>query len=373
LNEAPVLIRNIESAIVDRGFSEGWVKPAVKPETVNHSGFNVAVVGSGPAGLAAAQQLVRRGHRVTVFEKKSLLGGLLRYGIPDFKMEKDVLDRRLRQLKDEGVKFVTDAEIGKDFQPEDLERNFHSVCLTVGSETPRDLVLPGRDAQGIHYAMDFLVAQNKSIAENKKSLLSAEEKNVIILGGGDTGSDCLGTALRQGCASITQFEILGKPPLWRDERTPWPFWPVQLRTSHAHEEGGKREWGLATTEFLTENGKLTGLRTVRTEVVDGRILPIQGTEKTWKADLVFLALGFTGPAQLNWMDKLGVRRDFLGNIQVNSRFETSVSGFFSAGDAKRGASLIVWAIAEGRKMAASVDRYLLRRESHHVSFGRIES
>jgi glutamate synthase (NADPH/NADH) small chain len=353
INSDPVAIRSIESAIIEKGFAEGWVRAQ---SVATSSGKKIAVIGSGPAGLAAAQELARAGHEVSVFEKQDRVGGLLRYGIPDFKMEKKILDRRLEQLVQEGVHFVTNIEIGRDMEPEELQEKFDAICLTLGAESPRRLEIPGSNADGIYVAMDFLIAQNRLLAGTSgfRPDLNAKNRHVIILGGGDTGSDCLGTAHRQECASVTQFEILERPPTTRSDGNMWPLWPTKLRTSHAHEEGGNREWSLSTTEFLVENGKVTGLKTLQLK---------SGIEKVWPADLVLLSLGFSGPSQAPWISRLGIERTSRGNIFAHSNFETSVPGIFSAGDARRGASLIVWAIAEGRKMAASVDRYLRGNQS----------
>lgn len=357
INSDPVSIRLLESSIIDHGFEQDWVKPILSKRK---SGKKVAVVGSGPAGLAAAQQLARSGHDVTVFEKSDRIGGLLRYGIPDFKMEKHVLDRRLEQMRQEGVEFRTGVEIGDTLDPAELQSQFDAVCLATGSERPRDLGVPGRELRGIHFAMDFLVGQNRTIAGNAdlRERISAQGKNVIILGGGDTGSDCLGTALRQGAKSIRQFEILPRPPESRDTSTPWPLWPMQLRTSHAHEEGGIRDWNVSTVAFLGESGHVKCLQAERVVLREGRFAPVEGSGFDFDADLVLLALGFAGPSCGAWIEKLGVKLDARGAIAVNSGFMTSRAGVFAAGDAKRGASLIVWAIAEGRKMAASVDQYL---------------
>jgi glutamate synthase (NADPH/NADH) small chain len=383
LKSDPVTIRNIESSIIDRGFAQGWVKP-VKPSA--SSGRKVAVVGSGPAGLAAAQQLARAGHSVTVFEKAPRAGGLLRYGIPEFKMEKSVLDRRLAQLEAEGVRFETGVAIGptpraetktgsnyslsgatRAIEAEKLVRDFDAVCLTLGAEQPRDLAVPGRELKGIHQAMEYLTRENLLLEGATASSLvypgddtwDARGKNVIILGGGDTGSDCLGTAHRQGAISIAQFELLPEPPRERAPSTPWPMWPMQLRSSHAHEEGGKRLWSVSTTGFVGDDqGRVRALRAQQVTMVQGRPTPVPGTEFEMPADLVILAMGFTGPARAGLHEALGLRLDPRGNIQTGADLMSSRPGVFAAGDVRRGASLIVWAIAEGRRMAASVDRYL---------------
>lgn len=344
----PVTIKNIELSIVERGFRDGKIAPVL----AGHStGKSVAVVGSGPAGLAAAQQLARRGHSVTVYEKADAIGGLLRYGIPDFKMEKNVLDRRLDQLAAEGVLFRTSCELGVDTTIEKLREEFDAVCLTVGAERPRDLGVPGRDLPGVHFAMDYLVDQNRRVAGKsiEPGAIDARGKDVVILGGGDTGSDCLGTVLRQGAATVRQFELMPMPGTKRDVATPWPLWPMKLRTSHAHEEGGERGWSMATAEFV---GDSAGVRSVRGTRLD------TGAPFELKANLVLLALGFVGPATGAFSKSAEMVRSSRGALAVGSDFQTDRPGVFAAGDATRGASLIVWAIADARKMAAAVDRYL---------------
>lgn len=367
INEDPVTIRSIESSIIDRGFEEGWVTPKLSDI---RSGKKVAVVGSGPAGLAAAQQLARAGHEVTVFEKADRPGGLLRYGIPDFKMEKWVLDRRLKQLSEEGVVFKTSVEIGSSAYPADsVARDFDAVCLTMGAEQPRELPIPGRELRGVHLAMDYLTQQNRKNAGfdvDPASAILAAGKRVVIIGGGDTGSDCLGTARRQGCLEAHQFELLSEPPISRSPQTPWPVWPMQLRISHAHEEGCKREWSVSTTEFVegtgADQGRIVGLRAQRVLFEGGKPVPVSGTEFTLACDLVLLAMGFTGPSQQKSTDALvkafNLTLDVRGNIATNSQYQTVNPKVYAAGDVRRGASLIVWAIAEGRKMAAAVDRSL---------------
>lgn len=371
----PVSIRNIESGIIERGFEEGWVQP-VLPKI--RSGKKVAVIGSGPAGLAAAQQLVRAGHSVTVFEKSAKIGGLVRYGIPDFKLEKSMIDRRLEQMVAEGVIFktgveVTDREVVDEHVIDiaEIQKNFDAICLTIGAEQPRDLPVPGRNLEGVHFAMDYLTQQNQRSSGDLDTgdttavqRLHARGKRVIIIGGGDTGSDCLGTAHRQGCKEVHQFEIMPMPPKLpsnvRHESTPWPFWPLKLRTSHAHEEGGNRRWSVATTEFVgDENRKLTGIKGVEvSRDAKGNFAPVAGTEFEIEVDLVLIAMGFSGVKRQTWLKKLGVALDSRGNIQSDSQYRTNIRGVFAAGDAKRGASLIVWAIAEGRKMAEVVDHFL---------------
>lgn len=359
----PVSIRVIEWNIIDKGFAEGWVAP-ILPEM--ETGKKIAVIGSGPAGLAAAQQLRRNGHTVVVFEKADRIGGLLRYGIPEFKMEKAVLNRRLEQMEAEGVVFKTNVEAGKDLSAEDLRREFDAVCLANGAMVGRDLPIPGRELNGIHLAMDYLTQQNKE-CEGETFLpalrISAEKKRVVIIGGGDTGSDCLGTAHRQGATEVYQFELLPQPPPRRAESTPWPLWPMQLRTSHAHEEGCKREWSVSTKSFSGKNGKVEKLQAVRVEMkVDAQGRPqfveIPGTEFELQADLVLLAMGFTGPEKPGLLTELGVKFDPRGNVAVDENHMTSVEGVFAAGDVKRGASLIVWAIREGRDAARGIEQYL---------------
>lgn len=357
INSDPVSIRVIEWNIIDRGFSEGLVEPVLP---VGKTGKTVAIVGSGPAGLAAAQQLARAGHSVTVFEKSDRIGGLLRYGIPDFKMEKWVIDRRLVQLKAEGVDFKTSVHVGKDITGEQLRRQFDAVCLAMGAEHPRDLAVPGRDLKGIHFAMEFLTQQNKRNAGDKipGEPITAKGRRVVIIGGGDTGSDCLGTAHRQGCTEVHQFELLPEPPPERAPSTPWPLWPMQLRTSHAHEEGCDRQWSVSTTKFTGHNGHVTKLHARRVRYENGAFVPVPNSDFEMDVDLVLLAMGFTGPVKNGLLDSLGVAYDARGAVAVDETFMTNVDGVFAGGDTKRGASLIVWAIAEGRKMAAGVDKYL---------------
>ena len=357
INSDPVSIRIIEWNIIDKGFDEGWVAPVLP---VARTGRTVAVVGSGPAGLAAAQQLARAGHRVTVFEKADRIGGLLRYGIPDFKMEKWVIDRRLEQMKAEGVEFRTNIHVGVDISADELRRQFDVVCLALGSELARELPVPGRELKGIHPAMDYLVQQNKRNAGDviTEEPITAKGKRVVIIGGGDTGSDCLGTTHRQGCLEVHQFELLPEPPPARAESTPWPLWPMQLRSSHAHEEGCDRQWSVSTTRFSAHNGHVTKLHAHRVTFENGRFIPMPGTEFEMEVNLVLLAMGFTGPVKNGLLDSLGVKYDARGNVVVDENYMTSVEGVFAGGDVKRGASLIVWAIAEGRKMAVGVDKYL---------------
>ncbi len=357
INSDPVSIRIIEWNIIDKGFDEGWVAPVLP---VARTGKTVAVVGSGPAGLAAAQQLARAGHRVTVFEKADRIGGLLRYGIPDFKMEKWVIDRRLDQMKAEGVEFKAGVHIGVDINGEELRRQFDVVCLALGAEQARELPVPGRELKGVHLAMDYLVQQNERNAGDvlTEEPITAKGKRVVIIGGGDTGSDCLGTTHRHGCLEVHQFELLPEPPPVRADSTPWPLWPMQLRSSHAHEEGCDRQWSVSTTRFSGHHGHVTKLHAHRVTFENGQFIPMPGTEFAMEVDLVLLAMGFTGPVKNGLLDSLGVKYDARGNVAVDENYMTSVEGVFAGGDVKRGASLIVWAIAEGRKMAAGVDKYL---------------
>jgi len=363
INEAPVSIRVIEWNIIDKGFDEGWVQPILSPYK---TGKTVAVVGSGPSGLACAQQLARAGHRVTVFEKADRIGGLLVYGIPDFKMEKWVVDRRLEQMKAEGVEFCANVEVGRDLSGEELQRRFDAVCLAMGAEQARELPVPGRELKGIHLAMDYLIQQNKRNTGQviTDEPITAKGKRVVIIGGGDTGSDCLGTTHRQGCVEVHQFELLPEPPPQRADSTPWPLWPMQLRTSHAHEEGCDRQWSVSTTRFTGHNGHVTKLHGHRVTFENGKFTPLPNNDFEMNVDLVLLAMGFTGPVKNGLLDSLGVAYDARGNVLVDQNFMTSVPAVFAGGDVRRGASLIVWAIAEGRKMAASVDQYL---QAGHVT------
>ncbi len=357
INSDPVSIRVIEWNIIDKGFDEGWVQPVLP---VSRSGKKVAIIGSGPAGLAAAQQLARAGHGVTVYEKADRIGGLLRYGIPDFKMEKWVIDRRLEQMKAEGVEFKTGVTVGKDISGEELRRKYDAVGLAMGAEQPRELPIPGRELKGIYPAMEYLTQQNKRSAGDTITgePITAKGKKVVIIGGGDTGSDCLGTTHRQECAEVHQFELLPEPPPQRAGSTPWPLWPMQLRTSHAHEEGCDRQWSVSTTKFSGQNGHVTKLHAHRVKFENGKFTPMPGTDFEMDVDLVLLAMGFTGPVKNGLLDSLGVKYDARGNVAADERFMSSVEGVFAGGDVRRGQSLIVWAIAEGRKMAAGLDAYL---------------
>ncbi len=355
INQPPVTIKQIEKNIVERGFLEGWIRP--EPSKIR-TGKKVAIVGSGPAGLASAQQLCRAGHAVVVYEKADRIGGLLRYGIPEFKLEKHIIDRRLEQMSAEGVEFITGAEVGKNVAVEDLRREFDAIVLAGGAEQPRDLNIPGRELRGIHFAMEYLPQQNRrnlgDTIEPEAEIL-ATGKRVVIIGGGDTGADCLGTCHRQKPLSVHQFEIMPKPPEDRSPLTPWPLWPMQLRIEGAHEEGGVRDWSLATTKF-TGNGSVQQLHGVRVGPPP-KFEPIPSTEFTMEADLILIAMGFVGPAR-SMLDQLGVELDSRGNVATDQNNMSSVPGVFAAGDMRRGQSLVVWAIAEGRKTAASVDAYL---------------
>jgi glutamate synthase (NADPH/NADH) small chain len=368
ITEPAVTIKQNEKNIVERGFLEGWITP-VLPK--HRSGKKVAIVGSGPAGLAAAQQLCRAGHAVTVYEKADRIGGLLRYGIPEFKLEKHIIDRRLEQMSAEGVKFVTNVHIGVSVAVEDLRRDFDAIVLAGGSEQPRDLKIPGRELKGIHYAMEFLPQQNKRCHGDRldpATDILATGKRVVIIGGGDTGADCLGTCHRQKPISVHQFEIMPKPPQERAPQTPWPLWPMQLRTEGAHEEGGIRDWSIATTSFTGNengNGNVKQLHAVRVGPAP-KFEPIAGTEFTMDADLVLIAMGFLGPVRNGMIEQLGVQLDNRGNVATDENYMSSVPGVFAAGDMRRGQSLVVWAISEGRKAAAGVDRYLKQLSAPRV-------
>ncbi|MDR4500144.1 MAG: glutamate synthase subunit beta [Nitrospirales bacterium] len=366
INQDPVSIRVIEWNIIDKGFDEGWIEPILP---IVSTGKKVVVVGSGPAGLAAAQQLARAGHSVTVYEKADRIGGLLRYGIPDFKMEKWVLDRRLDQMRVEGVDFETNVHVGVDLTVQALQSDFDAVLLTIGAEHARDLPVPGRELKGVHFAMEYLTQQNKRVAGDTivEEAISAKDKRVVIIGGGDTGSDCLGTAHRHGCAEVHQFELLAEPPPSRAESTPWPLWPMQLRTSHAHEEGCDRQWSVSTTRFSGREGQVTKLHAQKVQFENGKFTPIAGSEFELDADLVLLAMGFTGPVKQGLLDAFGVQCDARGCVTVDENFMTSVDGVFAAGDTKRGASLIVWAIAEGRKAASGIHQYLMSNQHSTAS------
>ncbi|MDB5351669.1 MAG: NADH/NADPH-dependent glutamate synthase small subunit [Planctomycetota bacterium] len=363
INDDPVTIKQIEISIVDRAWSEGWIVPL--PPKVK-TGKTVAVIGSGPAGLAVAQQLARAGHDVTVFERADRIGGLLRYGIPDFKMEKWKLDRRLAQMEAEGVIFKPGVNVGVDLTAQSLLDDFDAICLCGGATLARDLPIPGRELKGIHFAMDFLPLQNQRVAGDTVTddpHFTAKNKHVVIIGGGDTGADCLGTSHRQGCKSVHQFEIVPRPPDDRAPFNPWPQWSNVFRVSSAHEEGGVREYSINTKQFLGDDGRVTALETVQVELktVDGRMqfVEIPGTEKTYPADLVLLAMGFVGPERKGLLEELGVELDRMGNVKADANKRTSVEKVFTAGDMTRGQSLIVWAIAEGRHAAHAIDEALM--------------
>ncbi|MEX2470590.1 MAG: glutamate synthase subunit beta [Gemmatimonadota bacterium] len=356
INDDPVTIKSIECAIIDRAWEEGWVRPLVAEK---RTGRTVAIVGSGPAGLACAQQLARVGHDVTVFERNATVGGLLRYGIPDFKMEKRHIDRRVEQMETEGVVFTTRCEIGTDLPVETLIKEFDAVVLSGGAERPRDLEVPGRRLDGVHFAMDFLTQQNRRVANEPvdgEDILAAD-KHVVVIGGGDTGSDCIGTSWRQGAKSVTQLEIMPRPPQKEDKGTTWPEWPLKLRTSSSQEEGGERDWSVATERFSGEDGRVTTLHGVR---LTPKMQRIEGTEFELQADLVLLAMGFVHPVQEGMLNSLGVAYDKRGNVAADTeQYRTSVDKVFAAGDMRRGQSLVVWAIREGRQCARAVDAHLM--------------
>jgi glutamate synthase (NADPH/NADH) small chain len=366
IDQPPVTIEQIEKEIIERAFAEGWIK-AEPPRA--RSGFNVAVVGSGPAGLAAAAQLNRAGHRVTVFERDDRIGGLLRYGIPDFKLEKWVLDRRLELLAAEGVQFAPGTDDGGAVPFDELKAKYDALVIAIGSRTPRDLPVPGRELAGVHFAMEFLGQQNRRVAGDAEAAapIHATGKHVIILGGGDTGSDCLGTSLRHGAASVRQIELLPQPPAERAGDNPWPGWPIIMRTSSSHEEGGERDFALMTKRLLGEQGRVTQLEAVRVAVSrgpGGRLAfdEVAGSETALPCDLLLLAMGYIGPQAEGLASQLSVALDARGNVATKG-FATSVAGVFAAGDAQRGQSLIVWAISDGRECARAVDEWLTGRPS----------
>ena len=359
INEPPVSIKVVEKHIIEHAFRQGWIRPDPPQQ---RTGKRVAIVGSGPAGLAAAQQLNRTGHLVTVFEKSDRIGGLLRYGIPDFKMEKWILDRRLKQLAAEGIEFRTKVHVGRDIPAEELREDFNAILLAAGAEQPRDLPVPGRRLKGIHYAMEFLPQQNKRCAGDEvPGQILATGKRVVIIGGGDTGADCLGTCHRQKAASVHQFEILPKPPDQRSGDTPWPLWPLQLRIESSHEEGGIREWSVATTGFTgDEQGNVRNLQAIRVGPAP-KFEPLPGTEFELDADLVLIAAGFTGPVKNGLLEQIGVNLDARSNVATDGKYMSSIPGVFAAGDARRGQSLVVWAISEGRQAADAIHGYLESR------------
>jgi glutamate synthase (NADPH/NADH) small chain len=366
--DTPVTIKTIECQIVDRAWEEGWIQPVI---AARKTGKTVAVVGSGPAGMAAAQQLARAGHSVTLFEKSDRIGGLLRYGIPDFKMEKHHIDRRMRQMEAEGVVFRTNVEVGVTVSMDMLLADYDAVVLSGGAEAPRDLPIPGREMDGIHFAMDFLTQQNKRVAGDPETkaapngTLTAKGKHVVVIGGGDTGSDCIGTSNRHGAASVTQFEILPQPPAKENKMLVWPDWPLKLRTSSSHQEGCERDWSVQTKRAIGENGKITALECVRVEwkLGDGgqmKLVEVPGSEFTLKADLVLLAMGFVGPRKQGLVEQAGVELDARGNVKAPlTTYQTSKPKVFACGDMRRGQSLVVWAIREGRQCARGVDEFLM--------------
>ncbi len=363
IDDNPVTIKSIECSIVDRGWQEGWIQPYVASRK---TGKRVAVVGSGPAGLACSQQLARAGHSVTLFEKADRIGGLLRYGIPDFKMEKRLIDRRMKQMEAEGVEFRTGVEVGTTLSIKSLLEGYDAVALTGGAEWPRNLEVPGRELDGIHYAMDFLVQQNKRVAGDEESraaprgTISAKGKHVIVIGGGDTGSDCVGTSNRQQAASVTQLEVMPRPPDHEDKAMTWPDWPLKFRTSSSHEEGADREFAVLTKRALGKDGRLTALECVHVEWKNGKMAEVEGSRFELKADLVLLAMGFLGPRKPGMIEQSAVALDPRGNVLANTvDYKTSVPRLFAAGDMRRGQSLVVWAIREGRQCARAIDESLM--------------
>jgi glutamate synthase (NADPH/NADH) small chain len=361
--DQPVTIKSIEMAIADKGWKEGWIKPR-PPE--RKTGKSVAVVGSGPAGLACAQQLARAGHSVTVFEKADRIGGLLRYGIPDFKMEKHLINRRAVQMEAEGVVFKTSTEVGVDVSVKSLKENFDAIVLAGGAEEPRSLDIPGAELPGVRLAMEFLTQQNKRNAGDDevraapRGTLTAKGKHVIVIGGGDTGSDCVGTSNRQGALSVTQIEIMPRPPEKEDKALTWPNWPMKLRTSSSHEEGVERDWSVLTKEVIGEDGRVTGLKCVRADWSNGKLGEVPGSEFVIPADLILLAMGFTGPRKAGLLSQSGVRLTERGNVDANTEdYRTSEDMVFACGDMRRGQSLVVWAIREGRQAARAVDEALM--------------
>jgi glutamate synthase (NADPH) small chain len=372
INADPVGIKSIERAIIDKAWEQGWVQP--QPPAAK-TGKKVAVVGSGPAGLAAAQQLARAGHDVTVFEKNDRVGGLLRYGIPDFKMEKGLIDRRVEQMQAEGVSFRTGVLVGAKDMPagiindakevisaDELKKSFDAVILAGGAEMPRDLPVPGRELGGVHFALEFLIPQNKEVAGGATNPISAKGKHVVVIGGGDTGSDCVGTSNRHGALSVTQLELMPMPPEQENKALTWPYWPIKMRTSSSHEEGCERDFAVATKEFIGENGQVKAVKVVRLEWKDGKMSEVPGSEFELKADLVLFAMGFTNPVG-SVLEGFGVDKDARGNARATSDgagcYATNVPGVYAAGDVRRGQSLVVWAIREGRQCARAVDEFLM--------------
>ncbi len=357
----PVTIEQIELNIVEHAFEHGWVEPR---QNSIKTGKKICVIGSGPSGLAVAAQLNSAGHEVTVMEKAPKVGGLLRYGIPDFKLEKWVIDRRINILKKEGISFLTNTDVGGNFPVSDLKK-YDAVILAIGSTVPRDLPAPGRELDGVHFAMEYLVSQNKmNDGLDGNDTIDVQGKDVIVIGGGDTGSDCVGTAHRQKANSVTNFELFPKPSKERPQSQPWPYYPNVLKVSTSHEEGGDRDWSILTKEFLGSNGKLEKIKTIKVEweFPSGerpKMKEIPGTERVWKADYVFLAMGFTGPRPDGLLKELGIELDQSGNIKTDEKYMTNVPGIFAAGDSRRGQSLVVWAISEGRETAFAVDKYLM--------------
>jgi glutamate synthase (NADPH/NADH) small chain len=361
IRDEPVTIKTVERTIADHVFAGGELAPVIAPA---RTGKRVAVVGSGPAGLAAAQQLARAGHDVVVFERDDRIGGLLRYGIPDFKMEKGIIDARMKQMRAEGVRFEVSVAVGQDLRSDQLLHDFDATVLAMGSRVPRDLPIPGRELKGVHFAMEFLVQQNRRVAGDAldaKQGIFATGKHVVVIGGGDTGSDCVGTSFRQGAASVTQIELMPKPALVRLPSNPWPEWPLILRTSSSQEEGAERDWAISTKAFRGDaSGRVVGLEAVRVVMESGKMKPVPDAEMSLPCDLALLAMGFVGPERPGLIEQFGLALDARGNVRTDASGATSVPSVFAAGDASRGQSLVVWAIADGRRVAAGVDAWLRR-------------